>query len=133
MSEQDRRAVERMREGFAPPELTPTDVARFDAALDARRHRGSFWLGPVLVAAAALLFALWPAEVTEPAPLVAVAGDAGVAVAAEAIDDALTDDGDYWADEDDEDDEDDALPDEYLALAEVLAPLDEDDPLEMLR
>ncbi len=127
---EDEPAIERIREGFAPPELSASEAAHFDAVLDTRRHGGlPFWIGPALVAAAALVFVAWPAPVPEgaPAPMAA-------AVPADTLEDALTDSSDYWAvDDEGEDPDDDLFPHEFLALAEVLAPLDEDDPLEVLR
>ena len=132
--------VEDVRRGYSPPELSPAEAAAFDAGLEARLGpRRPLWLlAPALaVAVAAVLFLAWPrgeAPAPTPPPVALVSVDAFV----DALDphEALGDEA--WADlevdvEDDEALEDVSLPDEYLALAEVLAPLEDEDPLEVFR
>ena len=144
MSDDEAGALEKMRAGFAPPELSAAESAAFDAALDARiARRASRWAIPaalVVAAASVAMVFLWPSSPPAPAPTAARVADAGVMVSEEAIDDALTDGPDYWAWDDDgdgggvgDDPAEDVLPDDYLALAEVLTPHDEDDPLEVFR
>ncbi len=143
MSDDDERALSKIREGFTAPELSAAESAAFDARLDERiGQRANRWAIPAGLAVAATSVAmvlLWPAQQPAPTlpPTAARVVDAGVTVAEQTIDDALTDEPDYWAwDVDDDPGEDgvtNALPDDYLALAEVLTPLDEDDPLEVFR
>ncbi len=126
----DERAMERIREAFAAPEMSGAEVARFDAALERRLGPAPVrWWGPAAVVCAALMLLLWPAGelAAPPRPAELEAG---------AVDEALWADDGLWALTDEDLGLDGAppdLPDEYLALAEVLTPLDEDDPLEVFR
>ena len=122
MSDQD--WTDRLRDAYRPPEMNRQQAAAFDAALSERLQRRrwrmpAMALGGLALAAAAL--ALWvaqPAPAVGPAPQLVAVADLGVTPQQVAT--AEPEPNEVLALLDTEWDDDEALPDDYLALADAL-------------